>query len=56
MMCLEEKFNGNLEAGYHEFNFNASNLSSGIYFYNIQANSNDNQNQFNSIKKMLLIK
>ena len=49
-------FNGNLEAGYHEFNFNASNLSSGIYFYNIQANSNDNQNQFNSIKKMLLIK
>ncbi len=39
-----------MAAGYHEVEFNASNLSSGIYFYRIQAN------KFTDIKKMLLIK
>lgn len=39
-----------MSAGYHEVDFNASNLSSGIYFYRIQTNN------FTDIKKMLLIK
>jgi hypothetical protein len=37
-------------AGYHTVTFNASNLSSGIYFYRISAG------KYTSIKKMLLIK
>jgi len=38
------------DAGEYEFNFNASNLASGIYFYKLQAGS------FSQTKKLLLIK
>ncbi len=38
------------EAGIHSIDFNASNLSSGIYFYRIDAGS------FTDVKKMMLIK
>ena len=41
-------------AGYYSLNFNASNLSSGVYFYRISAEANG-QN-FVSTKKMMLIK
>ncbi len=37
-------------AGYYTVNFNASNLSSGIYFYQISAGS------YNAVKKMTLVK
>lgn len=37
-------------AGYHSVNFNASNLSTGVYFYTLTAGD------FVSVKKMLLIK
>ncbi|KAB2843887.1 MAG: T9SS type A sorting domain-containing protein, partial [Melioribacteraceae bacterium] len=36
--------------GYHELNFNASNLPSGIYHYRLKAG------EFSQTKKMLLIK
>jgi len=39
-----------LKAGSYSYDFNASKLSSGVYFYRIVAGS------FNSVKKMLLIK
>ncbi len=39
-----------LSAGYHEVEFNGSNLPSGIYIYRIQAG------EFTSVKKMILIK
>jgi len=39
-----------MEEGYHEVIFNASELSSGIYFYKIESE------KFNSTKKMILIK
>ncbi|MGE5458514.1 MAG: T9SS type A sorting domain-containing protein [Methanococcaceae archaeon] len=42
--------NQSQSAGSHSVNFNASNLSSGIYFYKIDAGS------FQSIRKMMLIK
>jgi hypothetical protein len=42
--------NGDLEAGSHQATFDASKLSSGIYFYRLQAE------RFVSVKKMLLLK
>lgn len=42
--------NGNEDAGYYEVNFNASNLASGLYFYQIKSNG------FISTKKMILTK
>ncbi|MDQ3022585.1 MAG: T9SS type A sorting domain-containing protein [Bacteroidota bacterium] len=41
-------------AGYYTINFNATNLSSGVYFYRISAEANG-QN-FVSTKKMMLVK
>jgi hypothetical protein len=42
--------NDNLKAGGHEVNFNASNLSSGVYFYRLESG------RFTSVKKLLLLK
>jgi len=42
--------NGNISAGYHTVNFNASNLSSGIYFYRIETPG------FVKVMKMALVK
>ncbi|MFA5806017.1 MAG: exo-alpha-sialidase [Melioribacteraceae bacterium] len=42
--------NGELEAGYHEVNFDASKLASGIYFYKLQVGG------FVDMKKMILTK
>ena len=39
-----------MESGYHEVNFDASRLSSGVYLYQLQAQD------YVSVKKMLLIK
>jgi hypothetical protein len=41
---------GNFEAGYHEVQFNASNLASGVYFYRIEAGN------FVKVKKLMLLK
>ncbi|PIS27307.1 MAG: hypothetical protein COT43_11180 [Candidatus Marinimicrobia bacterium CG08_land_8_20_14_0_20_45_22] len=41
---------GYLPAGHYKFNFNASNLASGIYFYRVEANN------FKSLKKMTILK
>jgi hypothetical protein len=40
----------NMKAGHHEVEFNGSQLSSGIYFYRIEAG------EFQDVKKMILIK
>jgi len=42
--------NKELEAGYHEINFDASHLTNGVYFYRIQAGN------FTETKKLLLLK
>ena len=47
---IETLLNKSMPAGYHEVEFNAQNLSSGIYFYKIQAG------KFQDVKKMILIK
>jgi hypothetical protein len=46
---------GDLAAGSHEINFNASNVNSGVYFYRIDATAVDGTN-FTSVKKMTLTK
>lgn len=45
-----ELVNKNLEAGSYSYNWNAENHSSGMYFYELQAND------FKSVRKMTLIK
>lgn len=46
--------NQNLDAGYHSLNFNASNLPSGTYIYQLKANGQSGT--FVDVKKMLMIK
>ncbi len=46
---------GNLTAGLHTTNFNASGLNSGIYFYKLEATGKDGK-AFSETKKMLLMK
>ena len=53
---VKELVSGIDEAGLHLLNFNAEGLSSGIYFYTIQAVSIDRKASFNSTKKMTLLK
>lgn len=43
-------FNNEMNSGSHKITFNASDLSSGIYFYKIQAG------EFQLVRKMLLLK
>jgi photosystem II stability/assembly factor-like uncharacterized protein len=40
-----------LNSGFHEYNFDGGNLSSGVYFYSIKIG-----NKYNDVKKMLLLK
>jgi len=47
---VAELVNGELDAGYHQIDWDDSNSPSGIYFYSISANN------FRSIKKMILMK
>lgn len=42
--------NGAMESGYHQVSFDAANLPSGLYLYEIKAG------EFSSIKKMILMK
>lgn len=47
---VTELFSGYMEAGVHEVNFNASNLSSGVYLYKLSAG------EFSVTKKMSVLK
>jgi photosystem II stability/assembly factor-like uncharacterized protein len=44
------------DAGYHQINFNAGNLSSGVYFFTINAESLNSGKKYNETKKMMLLK
>lgn len=43
-------------AGYHEVQFNAANLSSGVYLYRINAVSSVGSKEFTSTRKFILLK
>ncbi len=47
---VAELVNSELPAGIHSVSFNASSLSSGIYFYELKAGT------FTSVRKMELLK
>jgi hypothetical protein len=47
---IQTLLNGKMPAGSHQVEFNAQNLSSGIYFYKIQAG------EFQDVKKMVLLR
>jgi len=53
---VTELLNSSQQSGYHSISFNAVNISSGIYFYAISASSIEGQNEFNSVRKMILLK
>ena len=48
--CVSVLVNDRMEAGYHEVNFDAQNLSSGLYLYRLQAD------HFAQVKKMMVLK
>ena len=52
---VAEAVNSDFTAGFSKVSFNASQLSSGVYFYRIDANGINGKN-FSSIKKMVLLK
>ncbi|HRI48005.1 MAG TPA: YCF48-related protein, partial [Ignavibacteriaceae bacterium] len=41
------------DAGYHQLNFNAGTLSSGVYFFTINAESINSSKKYNETKKMM---
>jgi hypothetical protein len=43
-------------SGYHEVVFNAANLSSGVYLYTVRAVTTEGSKDFNSTKKLILLK
>jgi len=55
---IKELVNTVESPGLHQVQFNSGdlNLSSGIYFYSIEANSVDRSNSFRQTKKMILLK
>ncbi len=53
---IKELVNETQTPGVHLVNFNAADLTSGIYFYRITAASLKNKSQFTSVKKLILIK
>lgn len=48
-------FNASMSSGFHSINFDASNINSGIYFYQIEAQGIDGSS-FSEVKKMMLTK
>ncbi|MGB5288567.1 MAG: T9SS type A sorting domain-containing protein, partial [Ignavibacteriaceae bacterium] len=52
---VAEVARGNFPAGSHKVSFNANALTSGIYFYQLDATGNDGKT-FSSVKKMTLLK
>ncbi|MEJ2542952.1 MAG: T9SS type A sorting domain-containing protein [Calditrichaceae bacterium] len=48
--CVSILVNKRMTAGYHEVEFNAQNLSSGLYLYRLQAGT------YTQVKKMMVLK
>ncbi len=53
---VAELVNSTQNAGIHATSWNAANMPSGIYFYNIKMQSIDGKESFNNVRKMMLVK
>ena len=54
---VSEMKQSNVPIGYNEFNFNATGLSSGVYFYQLKiSKSSDSKVTRTQVKKMVLLK
>lgn len=53
---IAELVNTQQDAGYHQLNFTAGNLSSGVYFFTLNAESLINGQKNSDTKKMMLLK
>lgn len=54
---VSQVVNGKLEAGTHEYLFNAADLASGVYFYRLDVSTEGSSAKgFTDIKKMILVK
>ena len=53
---VEELVNSYFGSGYHHISWDASHLSSGLYFIQFESRSLENNNTFSTIQKSLLIK
>ncbi|MGE5352591.1 MAG: T9SS type A sorting domain-containing protein, partial [Acidobacteriota bacterium] len=53
---VKDVVNSFSEAGYHEVSFDGSAISSGVYYYSMEAKGSDGKIRFREAKKMLLIK
>jgi hypothetical protein len=53
---VTELLNSVQEVGFYDLVWNAHSYASGIYFYTINAKSVDGKHDFNTVKKMLLVK
>ena len=53
---VRELVNTTKNAGIYEVTFDAGNLSSGVYYYKLTANSTSNNKQFTNVKKLILLK
>ncbi len=53
---VKEFIYGSVPAGYGEIKFNGAELTSGIYFYRIDASSTDGKQKYQNSKKMILVK
>lgn len=53
---VREAMNGTMQAGYHQFTFDASGLTSGVYFYSVTASAVGGSESFRSTKKMVLMR
>jgi photosystem II stability/assembly factor-like uncharacterized protein len=53
---VKELTNGIQSSGVHEISFDASGVTSGVYFYNLNAISVDGNQSFRNTRKMILLK
>ncbi len=53
---VTELVNGKQQKGFYQVSFDASNLSSGVYFYGIEVKELDNSNSYRKVKKLVLMK
>ncbi|MCF8317083.1 MAG: T9SS type A sorting domain-containing protein, partial [Ignavibacteriales bacterium] len=52
---VAEAVNGSFSSGLYEVSFNASDLTSGVYFYTIDAKGFDGTS-YSTVRKMILMK